>query len=77
MNEIEAVNGVTFKEDEDGGTITITPTGKDILYGVNIVNKIEYEPSTPITSANRNFILIYLLLIVSIFIGLYVYKKKA
>ena len=77
MSEIEKIDGVSFVEDENGGTITITPTGKDIIYGANIINKIEYEPATPITSANRNYIVIYLLLIMSIFIGLYVYKKKA
>ena len=75
MVEIEAVSGVTFTEDEMGGIITISPTGKDIIYGVNITNKIEYDAPTPITAANRNYLLIILFIIISSLVCLYLYKN--
>ena len=75
MIEIEEVLGVTFTEDEMGGIITISPTGKDIIYGVNITNKIEYDAPTPITAANRNYLLIILFIIISSLVCLYLYKN--
>ncbi len=76
MIEIEEVLGVTFTEDEMGGTITITPTGKDIIYGANITNKIEILPKNPETKTNNTLLIISIIILtISLLLGIKVYKK--
>ena len=76
MLEIEEVLGVTFKPDSMGGTITIVPTGKDIIYGANIINKITTPVKNPETKSGKKAVIIsiMLLLLVSI-IGTKLYKE--
>ena len=42
MLSINNVDGIDYKENERGAIITITPTGNNIIYGLNIINKISY-----------------------------------
>ena len=76
MLEIEEVQGVTFTEDEMGGTITIVPTGKDIIYGANIINKITIPVKNPETKTNNKAIIISLILLLFVsIIGIKLYKE--
>ncbi len=78
MIEIEEVLGVTFTQDEMGGTITISPTGKDIVYGAQITNKIEIPVKNPETKTTNNIIYIAIIaLLINAFIGLKLYNKYA
>ena len=72
MLSIEDVEGVTFIQDERGGVIEITPTGKNIIYGANIINKIEVLIN-PKTGSNVLKVLLVLVLIGSLY---YFYKKN-
>ncbi len=73
MLNIEEVPGVTYKEDEYGGTITITPTGKDIIYGVKVLNKITKPIENPETSSGIFAIII--ITIVSLLSLVLMYSK--
>ncbi len=64
MLSIEDVPGVQFKQDSRGGLIIISPTGKDIIYGANIINKINSPIINPKTGRNILFIFEVLLLVV-------------
>lgn len=75
MLGIVEIPGVSFKEDENGGIITIKPTGEDITYGVNIINKIEEPASNPNTTNNSSKIIIVILSIV-LCITILVLKRK-
>ena len=76
MVEITEVLGVTFTQDERGGTITISPTGQDIVYGAHITNKIEYAKENPNTSTSKSNLIFYILLIaISTLIGIYFYRR--
>ncbi len=76
MLNIEDIPGVTFIEEENGGVIKIEPTGQNIIYGVNIVNKIETPVQNPNTKNGKyNYISIIILIILSSLITYYSYKK--
>ena len=68
MLSIEDIPGVTFTEDGRGGIITISPTGNNILFGANIINKIE-RIINPQTIPN----LLFVILLFMITIGMLVY----
>lgn len=73
MLSIAELPGVTFTAGTNGGTITIVPTGEDITYGLNVVNKINNKVANPPTVNSRyNFLLIIVLVIIS---GYLFYKK--
>lgn len=74
MINIEDIPGVTFKEDEKGGIIEIVPTGDDIVYGVNVVNKITMPVVNPPTSSKDIFRLV--IVSISIFIVVILYLRK-
>lgn len=75
MLGIVEIPGVSFKEDENGGIITIKPTGEDITYGVNIINKIEEPASNPNTTNNSSKLIIVILSII-LCITILVLKRK-
>jgi hypothetical protein len=76
MIEIEEVLGVTFKQDSRGGTITITPTGQDIVYGAKVTNKITVPVKNPETKTNHMFInILEIILFLSLIIGFKIYKE--
>ncbi len=76
MIEIEEVLGVTFKQDSRGGTITISPTGKDIVYGAKVTNKITVPVKNPETKTNHMFInILEIVLLLSFIIGFKMYKR--
>ncbi len=52
MSNIEDIPGVTYQEDEQGGIIIIEPNGKDIIYGVKVLNKITMPIENPNTNSN-------------------------
>ncbi len=56
MLSIEDVPGVEFKQDFKGGLIIISPTGKDIIYGANIINKIKSPIMNSKTGRNVLFV---------------------
>jgi hypothetical protein len=68
MLSIEDIPGVTFTEDGRGGIITISPTGNNILFGANIINKIE-KIINPETLPN----IIIIILLFMFTIGMLVY----
>ncbi len=75
MIEIEEVLGVTFKRDEMGGTITISPTGKDIVYGAQITNKIEIPVNNPETKSSSFLIPLLIVAVIAIITSYYSVKK--
>ncbi len=68
MINLEDVPGVKFTEDETGGIIEIEPTGKDIIYGINVVNKITIPKENPETENGISIKIIILVLLLNIFI---------
>ena len=72
MMSIEKVQGVSFKKVGNEGYITIKPTGKDIIFGAKIVNKIKVSIKNPKTGFNWLILLIIIIPIVS----LYLVKNK-
>lgn len=76
MLNIEDIPGVTFIEEKNGAVIKIEPAGQNIIYGVNIVNKIEMPVQNPNTKNGKyNCISIIILVILSSLITYYLYKK--
>ncbi len=70
MESISQVLGVSFTPGPNGGTISIRPTGNNIIYGANIINKILIpEEETPgqvnPNTNNKNVVLLVVALIVS------------
>ena len=69
MLSVMNIDGVDFQSDDYGGIITITPTGENIIYGANVINKIAMPIVNP--STNGMNVSIYLILfILSLFGGL-------
>ncbi|MGN1371851.1 MAG: Cna B-type domain-containing protein [Candidatus Coprovivens sp.] len=75
MLNIEDIPGVTFIVEENGGFIKIEPTGENIIYGVNVVNRIRATGVNPETKSGRKFIIVgFLILIIDLFIKA-IFKK--
>lgn len=76
MLNIEDIPGVTFTEEENGGLIKIEPTGEDIIYGVNVTNKIKAPGVNPETKSGRITILVGLFVILVVCMVYFIGKKK-
>ncbi len=68
MMSIEEVQGVSFKKVGNEGYITIKPTGKDIIFGAKIVNKIKVSLKNPKTGFSWLILLIIIIPIVSFYL---------
>ena len=76
MINLEDVPGVKFTEDARGGIIEIEPTGKDIIYGVNIVNKITMPVKNVETTTGSNIIIMLIIGLISALIIRYLLLTK-
>ena len=82
MLEIQSVLGVKFTPDNNGGTITISPTGSNIIYGTNVVNKItplnnkEKNPNTNSLNIVVTFFILLVSLIITVSLYIYLNKKR-
>lgn len=76
MINLEDVPGVKFTEDETGGIIEIEPTGEDIIYGVNIVNKITMPVKNVDTDTGSNIIIMMIIGIITAAIIRYLFLAK-
>lgn len=76
MLNIEDIPGVTFKKDEIGGIIEIVPTGTDIIYGVNVVNKIKVPVDNPPTTSLNIFCLLGIIIAAFISCCYFIKTKK-
>ena len=76
MINLEDVPGVKFTEDEMGGIIEIEPTGKDIIYGVNIVNKITMPVKNVDTDTGSNVFIMIIIGIITATIMRYLFLAK-
>ena len=76
MINLEDVPGVKFTEDATGGIIEIEPTGEDIIYGVNIVNKITMPVKNVDTDTGSNIIIIMIIGIITAAIMRYLFLAK-
>lgn len=76
MINLEDVPGVKFTEDETGGIIEIEPTGEDIIYGVNIVNKITMPVKNVDTDTGSNIIIMMIIGIITAAIMRYLFLAK-
>ena len=76
MINLEDVPGVKFTEDARGGIIEIEPTGKDIIYGVNIVNKITMPVKNVDTDTGSNINIMLIIGLISALIIRYLLLTK-
>ena len=76
MLNIEDIPGVTFTEEKNGGLIKIEPTGEDIIYGVNVINKIKAPFVNPETKSGTITILVGVFIILIVCIVYFMRKKK-
>ncbi len=81
MESISQVLGVSFTPGPNGGTISIRPTGDNIIYGANIINRITVpiEEETPgqvnPNTNNKNVVLLVVALITSAVLIAFAYFK--
>mgnify|MGYP002620129914 CR=1 FL=1 len=77
MTSIGDVLGVTFTPSENGGLISIRPVGNNIIYGANIINKIEAPQVNPKTGESiKHIILFTLILSIAIIILIFSFYNK-
>jgi hypothetical protein len=76
MINLEDVPGVSFTEDARGGIIKIAPTGEDIIYGVNVVNKISMPVKNVETTTGSNIIIMMIIGIITAAIMRYLFLAK-
>ena len=69
MLSVMDIDGVDFVSDDYGGIITISPTGSNIVYGANVINKISMPIVNPSTSG-MNISYFFILFIISLLGGL-------
>lgn len=62
MESISNVMGVTFTPSANGGIISIRPTGQNIIYGANIINKIAAPIPNPNTKSGIKILIIILMI---------------
>ena len=62
MKSISNVMGVTFTPSANGGIISIRPTGQNIIYGANIINKIAAPIPNPNTKSGIKILIIILMI---------------
>jgi hypothetical protein len=80
MESISQVLGVSFTPGANGGTISIRPTGDNIIYGANIINKIlvpedDTQGLVNPNTNNKNVVLLVVALIVSAALITFAYFK--
>lgn len=76
MINIDDHPNVIFTEDERGGIIEIVPTGEDIIYGINIINKISMPIENPETNSGFKVIIIGVLVLLLSSILIYINYQK-
>ena len=76
MESIGDVLGVKFTPGKNGGIISISPTGQDIIYGANITNKITAPMKNPNTSSRTILLVTSVILLVVSLITILLIRKR-